>query len=266
MNETILKTRNLSRQFGELKAVDNLNIQVERGEVFGFLGPNGAGKSTAIKMFTTLLKPTSGEAFVGGYNIQTQSINVRRFIGYVPQMLSADATLTGYENLWVFARLYDLPRKGLEKHVRESLAFMGLAEAADRLVRTYSGGMIRRLEIAQSVLHHPQLLFLDEPTIGLDPLARKTVWGHIMDLRDRYKMTIFMTTHMMDEADNLCGRIAIMNRGRVAVTGSPAALKAGVGDGATLEDVFVHYSGDKIESGESYRDTARVRRTAKRLG
>jgi ABC-2 type transport system ATP-binding protein len=266
VDETILETRHLSRHFGELKAVDDLNIQVKRGEVFGFLGPNGAGKSTAIKMFTTLLKPTSGEAFVGGYNIQKDAIGVRRFIGYVPQMLSADATLTGYENLWVFAKLYDLPRKGLEKHVRESLEFMGLGEAADRLVRTYSGGMIRRLEIAQSVLHHPQLLFLDEPTIGLDPLARKAVWQHIMDLRDRYKMTIFMTTHMMDEADNLCGRIAIMNHGKVAAIDSPAALKANVGPTATLEEVFVHYSGDKLESGESYRDTARVRRTAKRLG
>jgi ABC-2 type transport system ATP-binding protein len=266
VGETVLETRHLSRHFGNLKAVEDLNINVHQGEVFGFLGPNGAGKSTAIKMFTTLLKPTSGEAFVGGYNILTESVNVRRFIGYVPQMLSADATLTGYENLWVFAKLYDLPRKGLEQHVRESLAFMGLEDASDRLVRTYSGGMIRRLEIAQSVLHHPQLLFLDEPTIGLDPLARKVVWQHIMDLRDRYRMTIFMTTHMMDEADNLCQRIAIMNRGKVAAIDSPGALKASVGPNATLEEVFVHYSGDKIESGESYRDTARVRRTAKRLG
>jgi ABC-2 type transport system ATP-binding protein len=217
-------------------------------------------------MLTTLLKPTSGEAFVGGYNIVTESVSVRRIIGYVPQMLSADGTLTGYENLLVFARLYDLPRRCIEQRVRQSLAFMGLEEAADRLVRTYSGGMIRRLEIAQSALHHPQLLFLDEPTLGLDPLARKAVWKHIMDLRTEYNMTIFMTTHMMDEADSLCQRIAIMNRGKVAAIDSPAALKATVGKNATLEEVFAHYTGDRIDSGESYRDTARVRRTAKRLG
>jgi ABC-2 type transport system ATP-binding protein len=134
------------------------------------------------------------------------------------------------------------------------------------MVRTYSGGMIRRLEIAQSVLHHPQLLFLDEPTIGLDPLARKTVWNHIMDLRIKYGMTIFMTTHMMDEADSLCQRIAIMHHGKIVAIDSPTSLKANVGKNATLEEVFLHYTGDKIESGESYRDTARIRRTAKRLG
>ena len=266
MSETILETKNLSRYFGELMAVDNLNISVPRGEVFGLLGPNGAGKTTAIKMLTTLLKPTSGEAFVGGYNIVTESVSVRRIIGYIPQMLSADATLTGYENLLVFAKLYDLPRGERGKWVHESLAFMGLEQSANRLVRTYSGGMIRRLEIAQSVLHHPQLLFLDEPTIGLDPLARKTVWKHIMDLRTQYDMTIFMTTHMMDEADSLCQRIAIMHHGKVAAIDTPAALKANVGGNATLEEVFFHHTGDKIESGESYRDTARVRRTAKRLG
>jgi ABC-2 type transport system ATP-binding protein len=247
-------------------AVDNMSISVFRGEVFGLLGPNGAGKSTAIKMLTTLLKPTSGEAFIDGYNVLTQAVSVRRIIGYVPQMLSADATLTGYENLLVFAKLYDLPNHGLEERVREALAFMGLEQSANRMVRTYSGGMIRRLEIAQSVLHHPQLLFLDEPTIGLDPLARKTVWNHIMDLRIKYGMTIFMTTHMMDEADSLCQRIAIMHHGKIVAIDSPTSLKANVGKNATLEEVFLHYTGDKIESGESYRDTARIRRTAKRLG
>jgi ABC-2 type transport system ATP-binding protein len=266
VGETILETKNLSRYFAELMAVDNLNIGVLKGEVFGLLGPNGAGKSTAIKMLTTLLKPTSGDALIGGYSILTQAVSVRRIIGYVPQLLSADATLTGYENLLIFAKLYDLPNRGLDERVREALAFMGLEQSANRLVRTYSGGMIRRLEIAQSVLHNPQVLFLDEPTIGLDPLARKAVWNHIMELRTKYDMTIFMTTHMMDEADNLCQRIAIMHHGKVAAIDTPVALKAAVGEHATLEEVFVHYTGDKIESGESYRDTARVRRTAKRLG
>jgi len=266
VGETILETRNLSRYFGELMVVDNLNISVLKGEVFGLLGPNGAGKTTAIKMLTTLLKPTAGEAFVGGYNIVTEAVSVRRIIGYVPQMLSADATLTGYENLLIFAKLYDLPNRGLKERVYQALAFMGMEQSANRLVRTYSGGMIRRLEIAQSVLHHPQLLFLDEPTIGLDPLARKAVWKHIMDLRTQYNMTILMTTHIMDEADSLCQRIAIMHRGKVAAIDSPTALKANVRTNATLEEVFIYYTGDKIDSGESYRDTARVRRTAKRLG
>ncbi len=266
MSENILETKNLCRFFGELKAVDNLNINVSKGEVFGFLGPNGAGKTTAIKMLTTLLSPTSGEAFVGGYNITKEAVSVRRIIGYVPQMLSADGTLTGYENMLLFAKLYGVPRKEVQKRVRESLVFMGLEEASNRLVRTYSGGMIRRLEIAQSALHRPQILFLDEPTIGLDPLARKAVWKHIMDLRTEYNMTIFMTTHMMDEADSLCQRIAIMHHGKVAATGAPPELKAEVGKNASLEDVFVHYTGDRIDSGVGYRDTAQVRRTAKRLG
>lgn len=266
MNENILETKDLCRSFGELKAVKNLNINVCKGEVFGFLGPNGAGKTTAIKMLTTLLAPTSGEAFVGGYSITTEAVSVRSIIGYVPQLLSADGTLTGYENMLLFAKLYNIPRREVEKRVRDAMSFMGLEEASGRLVRTYSGGMIRRLEIAQSALHHPQILFLDEPTIGLDPLARKAVWKHIMDLRAEYNMTIFLTTHMMDEADSLCQRIAIMNHGQVSATGAPAALKAEVGKNASLEDVFVHYTGDRIDSGVGYRDTAQTRRTAKRLG
>jgi ABC-2 type transport system ATP-binding protein len=266
MPENVLETNNLSRSFGDLKAVDNLNLTVEGGEVFGLLGPNGAGKTTAIKMFTTLLPPSSGSAKVAGFDIVRQAMDVRRSIGYVPQAISADATLTGYENLLAFARLYDIPKNDVEPRVRDSLAFMGLEDAANRLVRTYSGGMIRRLEIAQSVLHHPKVLFLDEPTIGLDPLARKAVWKHIMDLRSRYDMTIFMTTHMMDEADSLCKRIAIMHHGRVAVIGEPGALKLSVGEKATLEDVFVQYTGDAIETGESYRTIQSTRRTARRLG
>src|SRR5512136_2190087 len=201
---TILEAQALTCRYGELTAVDALNISIEAGEVFGLLGPNGAGKTTAIKMMTTLLPPTSGNATIAGYDVVHHAAQVRRLIGYVPQALSADGTLSGYENLLIFAKLYDIPQSEQEKRAREALAFMGLADVADHLVRTYSGGMIRRLEVAQSMLHRPRVLFLDEPTVGLDPLARKTVWEHIVQLSDELGTTIFLTTHYMEEADSLC--------------------------------------------------------------
>jgi ABC-2 type transport system ATP-binding protein len=263
----IIEISGLTRRFGSLTAVDSLNMSVEAGETFGLLGPNGAGKTTAIKMLTTLLRPTSGTAFVAGFSITRQAASVRRVIGYVPQMISADASLTGYENLWVFSRLYDVPRAEREKRIQDALAFMGLEDAAGKLVQTYSGGMIRRLEIAQSIMHRPQVLFLDEPTIGLDPLARNAVWDHITELRESFGTTIFMTTHLMDEADSLCHRVAIMHRGKLVAIGAPAELKGALGGkDTTLEDVFVHYTGDTLEAGGTYRDTKRTRRTARRLG
>jgi ABC-2 type transport system ATP-binding protein len=263
----IVETRMLSRRFGALTAVDQLTISVETGEVFGLLGPNGAGKSTVIKMLTTLLPPTSGTASVAGFDIVRQAADVRCAIGYVPQMLSADGALTGYENLLIFAKLYDIPRAEQESRVRDALAFMGLADVADKLVRDYSGGMIRRLEISQSMLHRPQVLFLDEPTVGLDPLARKAVWDHIQQLRAEYDTTIFLTTHLMEEADSLCSRVAIMHLGKVAAIGTPSSLKASLDTPeATLNDVFIHYAGDTLESGGGYRETARTRRAARRLG
>ncbi|MEW5801690.1 MAG: ATP-binding cassette domain-containing protein [bacterium] len=264
---TILKLKKLTRRFGKLLAVDSLSISVKAGEVFGLLGPNGAGKTTAIKMLTTLLPPTSGSATVAGFDFTRHSSDVRRLIGYVPQILSADGSLTGYENLLVFAKLYDLPRQHRKTIVREALAFMGLADAADRLVRTYSGGMIRRMEIAQSMIHKPKVLFLDEPTVGLDPLARKAVWKHIEELRVNYGTTIFLTTHYLEEADALCSRVAVMHLGKMVALGTPADLKASVGgNGTTLNEVFAHYTSDASESGGSYRETSRTRRTAKRLG
>ena len=263
----ILETSALTRRFGELTAVDELTLSVAAGEVFGLLGPNGAGKTTTIKMLTTLLPPTSGNATVAGYDIVHHASDVRRVIGYVPQLISADGTLTGYENLMVFARLYELPGRECADRVREALAFMGLTEAAHKLVRDYSGGMIRRLEIAQSTLHRPPLLFLDEPTVGLDPGARRAVWDHIEILRRQFGMTIFMTTHMMEEADSLCDRVVVMHLGRVSAIGTPAELKASIGqEGATLDEVFIHYTGDSLESGGTYRETSRSRRLARRLG
>lgn len=263
----ILETQALTRHFGKMTAVDGLTIAVEAGEVFGLLGPNGAGKSTAIKMLTTLLPPSSGRAKIAGFDIKSQAAQVRRCIGYVPQVLSADGTLTGYENLLIFAKLYDIPRRELKSRVRQALAFMGLQDAANRLVHQYSGGMIRRLEIAQSILHQPLVLFLDEPTVGLDPLARAAIWELVQQLRQDYGTTIVLTTHFMEEADNLCSRVAIMHQGRVITIGTPAELKASLGkNGATLDDVFIHYTGDQLASGGSYRDVSRTRRTAQRLG
>jgi ABC-2 type transport system ATP-binding protein len=263
----VLITRALTRCYGTLTAVNGMTISVEAGEIFGLLGPNGAGKTTVIKMLTTLLPPTSGAASIAGFDVVYNAANVRRVIGYVPQLLSADGALTGYENLEVFAELYDIPRKQRTPRVRNALAFMDLADVANRLVRTYSGGMIRRLEIAQSMLHAPQVLFLDEPTIGLDPMARHAVWERIEQLRREFHTTVFLTTHYMDEADSLCDRVAFMHLGKMTAVGAPQELKASIGgNGATLDDVFAHYTGEVLEEGGNYRETARTRRTTRRLG
>ncbi len=263
----ILTTDHLTRRFGQLTAVDDLTISVDEGEIFGLLGPNGAGKSTAIKMLTTLLPLTAGSAAIGGFDVVHNASNVRRLIGYVPQLLSADSTLTGRENLMIFSKLYDIPKSERNTRIDGSLEFMGLTDACDKLVKNYSGGMIRRLEIAQAMLHHPKVLFLDEPTIGLDPVGRKAVWGHIQKLQADYGTTIFLTTHYMEEADKLCHRVAIMHLGKLAVIGVPADLKASLNvDGVTLDDVFVYYTGGVLESGGSYREATMTRRTARRLG
>jgi ABC-2 type transport system ATP-binding protein len=263
----VLETNGLTRRFGANTAVDGLTISLDAGEVFGLLGPNGAGKTTTIKMLTTLMPPTSGSACVAGFDIVHRAKEVRRAIGYVPQLVSADGNLSGYENLLIFAKLYDIPRAERSARIRDALTFMGLTDAGTKLVREYSGGMIRRLEIAQSMLHRPRILFLDEPTVGLDPVARRAVWDHIEQLREDYGTTILLTTHLMEEADSLCSRIAIMHRGLVVAIGSPVELKASLGgNGTTLDDVFVHYAGDRLEPGGGYREASRTRRTAKRLG
>lgn len=177
--DVIVGTYGLRKLYGDFAAVDDIDLRVHAGEVFGLLGPNGAGKSTTIKMLVTLLPPTEERATVGGYDVVKEADEVRRLLGYVPQALSADGTLTGFENLMVFAKLYDVPRKEQKPRVEEALEFMGLTDAANRLVNQYSGGMIRKLEIGQTLIHRPKVLFLDEPTIGLDPVARRNVWKHL---------------------------------------------------------------------------------------
>jgi ABC-2 type transport system ATP-binding protein len=260
-----VQTAGLTRHYSAITAVDDLNLTVPPGSIFGLLGPNGAGKTTTIKMLTTMLPPSAGTAQVAGFDVAQNPVQVRKCIGYVSQMLSADGGLTGYENLLLFARIYGIPQAERKARILDALDFMGLNEAGDVLVRNYSGGMIRRLEIAQSMLHRPQVLFLDEPTIGLDPLARHTVWQHLRELRKRFGATILMTTHDMDEADRLCEQIAIMHRARVVAIGPPESLKAQVGPEANLDDVFVHFAGGPLDDGAGYRESAQVRRTARRL-
>jgi ABC-2 type transport system ATP-binding protein len=258
----------LTRKFGDLTAVDSVTLTINQGEIFGLIGPNGAGKSTLIKMLTTLLPPTSGSATIAGYDIVSQPAEVRRHIGYVPQLLSADGSLTGYENMLLSARLYGIPRRERTERITGALARMGLSEVAHHLAGQYSGGMIRRLEIAQSFLHRPAVLFLDEPTVGLDPGARETVWEHVLDLRDRFQRTMIVTSHHMDEIDKFCDRIALIDRGRIAAVGTPAELKARVGPNATLDDVFLRLvaATSETETEGNYGEVRRERRAASEHG
>jgi ABC-2 type transport system ATP-binding protein len=253
----------LTRKFGDLTAVDHADLLVARGEIFGLIGPNGSGKSTLIKMLTTLLPPSTGSAKVAGHDIVERPAEVRRCIGYVPQLLSADGALTGHENLRLAARLYAIPRAERAQRIAQALARMGLTEVADRVAGRYSGGMIRRLEIAQSLLNRPSVLFLDEPTVGLDPAARQTVWGCLLELRDRFGATMMVTSHHLEEISDFCDRIALIDRGRIVTVGSLGELKARVGPNATLDDVFISViaAREESESGESYAEVRRVRRS-----
>jgi len=261
-----IETFGLTRRFGDLTALDHLDLQIPHGEIFGLLGPNGAGKSTTIKMLATLLAPTSGTARIAGFDILQSPAEVRRRIGYVPQLVSADGGLTAYENLDFSGRLYGIPSAERKRRIAEALQFVALTESANKLVKTYSGGMIRRLEIAQAVLHRPAVLILDEPTVGLDPVARRAVWERLLELRQAFQMTILISTHGMDEADELCDSLAILHLGKIAAVGNPAVLKASVSPDATLDDVFAHYSGASIQEGGTYRDVRQARRSASRLG
>lgn len=262
---SVIQTLNLTRKYGQETVVDQINLSITPGQIFGLLGPNGAGKTTTIKMLTTLLKPSSGSAIVAGYDLTSKPAEIRRRIGYVPQMLSADGALTGLENLILSAKLYGMSKRERSIRIDEALKLMGLGDSAKKLVKTYSGGMIRRLELAQAMLHHPVVLFLDEPTIGLDPVAKRIVWDRLLDLRKDYRMTILLTTHDMEEADYLCDELAILHEGKIVASGSPKILKMGVGLAATLEDVFAHFSGGAIAEGGNYRDVRQTRRTVSRL-
>ena len=220
--------RGLVCQFGPVRAVDDLSFEVAEGEVFGLLGPNGAGKTTVIRVVTTLLKPAAGTMRVFGLDTRRSTMRVRRLIGYVPQQLSIDGQLTGYENAWLFARLFDVPRRERRGRVEGALAQVGLEKVAGRLASTYSGGMVRRLELAQALVSRPRLLVLDEPSLGLDPLARASLWERALGLRDELHMTVLLTTHYMEEAG------AALRPGRAAARRAPAGDRPppGAGGGA----------------------------------
>ena len=263
----IITVRDLVKRFKDVTAVDGITFEIDRGEMFAFLGPNGAGKSTTIKMLITLLAPTSGEASIDGLNVVADASDVRRIIGYVPQLISVDGTLTAYENLMLMARLYDIPRNEREARIAEVLGLLNLADHAGALVRTFSGGMIRRLEIGQAILHHPKVLFLDEPTSGLDPVARQNVWKHIRELRDQYNTTILFSTHQMEEAEEECDRVAIMNAGKIATIGTVPEIKSRTNkENATLEDAFIFFTGAELEDTSNFRSVRQTRRTEHRLG
>lgn len=226
----IVEVKDLTKSFnGKVKAVDNVSFEVYDGEIFGFLGPNGAGKSTTIKMLTTVLKPTSGTAKICGYDIVNQQSEVRRSVGVVPQEYTADEDLTGYENVLLCADLYGIPRSVSKPRALELLRLVELEDASKRKVDTYSGGMRRRLELACGLVSRPRLLFLDEPTLGLDVQTRTAVWDYIKKLKVEYNMTLFMTTHYLDEADLVCNRIAIIDHGKILKIGSPNKLKESIG-------------------------------------
>jgi ABC-2 type transport system ATP-binding protein len=324
MDEKAIVVHDLVKQYPRVMAVDNVSFSVDKGEIFGLLGPNGAGKTTTIRVLLTLIKPTSGETLI--YNLDTakNSEEVRRMCGYVPQDVSADGDLTAYENVLISSKLYGMPAKERKTRIHDVLNFLELTDRANDMVNTFSGGMMRRLEIAQALVNRPRVLFLDEPSIGLDPNARRIIWGLIKKLRDEFNTTIMMTTHDMGEADVLCDRIGIMNRGHLATLGKPAELKSTVGgdiitinssnsncyqkikdlgystitnspDGhcdlvvsngetliphlldslkmsgvqvesvslkkPTLDDVFLKYTGARIEEGDTLTETRRARRS-----
>jgi len=225
-----VETRSLSKTFGTVNAVNDISFAVESGEIFGFLGPNGAGKSTTIMILTTLLKPTSGQALVSGFDVMTQAKQVRQSIGYVQQESTVDEYLSGRENLLLQARLNHIPKDQINKRIDEILELIELSDKQNDSVVTYSGGMRKRLDIAGGLLHHPKVLFLDEPTVGLDIQTRRKIWEYIKKIHKEFEMTIFLTTHYMEEADQLCDRIGIIDHGQIQIIDTPENMKNAMGN------------------------------------
>ena len=254
-----IEVDSLTKKFGDFKAVDNISFNVEDGEIFGFLGPNGAGKSTTMMILTTLLKPSSGNVLVGGHNIISDAKRVREKIGYVQQEISVDEFLTGRENLYLHARINQIPSNLIKSRIDDVLELVELGEKKDQATLTYSGGMRKRLDIANGLLSRPSVLFLDEPTVGLDIQTRRKIWGYIKKIRKDFGMTIFISTHYMEEADKLCDRIGIIDHGKIQVIDTPKSMKSAIGneiisfnlvDGKANQDTLI----DQINSIEFVKE------------
>jgi ABC-2 type transport system ATP-binding protein len=271
MTAPAIECRGLRHRYGDFIAVDDLNLTVEAGETMGLLGPNGAGKTTVVRVLTTLTPVQEGQVRIFGLDARRDTMDIRHNIGYVPQQLSIESALTGRQNVDLFARLYDVPRRQRRARVDEALDAMSLLDVADNLAGTYSGGMVRRLELAQALVNRPSLLLLDEPTVGLDPIARDSVWTQVADMQAEYGMTVLLTTHYMEEADALCDRVALMHHGVLQAVGAPEELKAGLTSEASptpsLEDVFRHYAGSDLDEDtrRGLQEIRTSRRTARRV-
>ncbi len=258
----IIKIKNLTKKFKELTAVDDVSFQVKAGEIFAFLGPNGAGKTTTIKMLTTLLHPTSGEIEINGFSPLRQQNKARKSFGIVFQDPSLDDELTAYENMEFHSVLYNVPKKLSGQRIPELMKLVELWDRKDDLVKTFSGGMKRRLEIARGLIHHPKILFLDEPTIGLDPQTRSFLWKYIMKLNEKENMTIFLTTHYIEEAEKMADKVAIIDHGKILSIGTPNELKKQTRS-KSLEEAFLKLTGHSIrDEHASIKDRMRLRRGA----
>ena len=267
-----IECRNLTHRYGDFTAVDDVTLEVQAGETLGLLGPNGAGKTSVVRVLTTLTPVQHGEVRIFGLDARRDTMDIRHNLGYVPQQLSIESALTGRQNVDLFARLYDVPRKQRRARVDEALSAMQLLDVAENLAGTYSGGMVRRLELAQALVNRPSLLILDEPTVGLDPIARDGVWSQVADMQAEYGMTVLLTTHYMEEADALCDRVALMHHGVLQAVGSPHDLKTALSSDTspdpTLEDVFRHYAGSDLTEDAAKRGLNEIRssrRAARRV-
>jgi len=258
-----VEVENLTKRFGDFTAVDHINFTVDVGEIFGLLGPNGAGKSTLIRMLTTLAPPTSGVGRVNGFDVVRQANDVRQSIGVIPQAMTSDLDLTAVENMTIFAKLYGIPRERRRRTISELLQAVDLVPWADKPVKQFSGGMRRRLEIARGLVHEPKIFFLDEPTTGLDPVSRVSVWEMLVRLKRERELTILMTTHYMDEADKLCDRIAIVDQGKLVALDTPHNLKTAVPGQNTLEVSFSRIPDGWLQTLQGLPDVAEVKKDDK---
>lgn len=259
-NKEVIKVKNLTKKFDDFTAVDDISLQVERGEIFAFLGPNGAGKSTSIKIMTTISKATSGEILINGFDVSKNQNEVRKSIGVIFQDNTLDEELTAYENLYYHAILYRVPKKEIKERIEGLLDYVGLLDRKDNFIKTFSGGMRRRTEIARGLLHSPEVLFLDEPTIGLDVQTRTFLWEHMKRINTDKGVTIFFTSHNLDEAERVATKVAIIDHGKIIMVGTPTEIKEKTG-AESLEKAFLKLTGYDIrKEGESKNNMNKFKR------